>query len=240
MDETTEGPEFLALREVTVVRGGRTILRVEGLRIGPGSRVAVVGPSGSGKSTLLRLCSFMLRPAAGSVTFRGRTPASQELPILRRSLPLVAQEPLLAADTVRASFLLPFAFASARAAAPPSPERMRECLELVELEPLYLERASGTLSGGEKQRAAIACALCLEPEALLLDEPTSALDLVTASRLFDNITAHRPELTLLLSTHSPELIERTGSQVLVRAGRIERVAHGLDLEALKLFLERSS
>ncbi|MEA1997513.1 MAG: ABC transporter ATP-binding protein, partial [Gemmatimonadota bacterium] len=88
-----------------------------------------------------------------------------------------------------------------------------------------------------KQRVAIARALSLRPEVLLLDEPTSALDIVTAEKIFDNINSRFPSLTMIVGTHSPELISHTRLQVLLKDGRISAIKENLSIAGLKKFLD---
>ena len=149
---------------------------------------------------------------------------------------MTEQEPVLWGETIRDNLILPFTFHSAGKDQAPDWEKLVSLLECVQLEPSILDDPVSSLSGGEKQRIAIARALCLEPEALLLDEPTSALDLVTAERVFDNIINRFPGISLIVVTHSPGLIERTQKQVLLQQGRIISVERNLSPGSLKDFL----
>lgn len=226
------------LQNVNVNISGKTILAGIDLCLPEGVRAAIVGPSGSGKSTLLKLLCFMVKPSSGSVEFDGQRASALSIPALRRKIPLTYQEPVLWGETVAENFTLPFTFNSAIGERGPSDEEIAAYLECVELDPEFLHKRVDTLSGGEKQRVAIARALCLKPRALLLDEPTSALDLVTAENIFNNITASLPGLALIMATHSPELIQRTRMQVLIKDGRIQSVEESLDISKLKKFLDK--
>jgi len=217
--------------------GGKRLLSGIGFSLPSGRWSAVSGPSGSGKSTLLKVLSVLLRPSAGSLLIQGAPPERRSVTALRRRLPLVMQEPVLLGRTAREDLAEAFAFEAAEGAEPPSGERLDNLLAAVELPREILDRDSARLSGGEKQRVAIARALALEPQALLLDEPTSALDLVTAERVFDNLARHWPGLSLVLVTHSKPLIDRTATQLLLREGRLEKVAHDLTDSELRQFLE---
>jgi len=227
---------MFTLRNVEVTLNGKTILQDIDLHLPEGVRAAVVGASGSGKTTLLKLLCFMVRHCAGTVEYRGRLVKATEVEKLRRKIPLTHQEPLLWETTVFDNLTLPFTFRSARGVEVPTREQLADYLECVELDPGFLEKPVRNLSGGEKQRVAIARALCLEPEALLLDEPTSALDIVTAEKIFDNILARYPSLTLIAVTHSAALIARTDRQILLRQGRLHSVEEGLTASRLKKFL----
>ena len=231
---------MIVLRGVAVSLAGKKILQDIDLELGESTRTAVVGQSGSGKSTLLKILCFMVHPASGRIEYRGARIKPQSLPALRRKIPMTEQEPVLWGETVRENLTLPFTFHSAGKDQAPEGEKLDGLLECVRLEPDILDAPVSSLSGGEKQRVAIARALCLGPEALLLDEPTSALDLVTAQRVFDNIIKRFPGIALIVVTHSPELIERTQKQVLLRQGRIISVERNLSPASLKKFLGSES
>ena len=225
------------LEQVGVVLGGQTILSGVDLSIRSGARTAIVGRSGSGKSTLLKLLCFLLRPSTGTVTFRGIQPRPDEMTHTRRMLPLVHQEPILWGDTVAENLSMAYTYASADGAKAPPEDELAGLLEATGLDREMLHARTEKLSGGEKQRVAVARALALHPEALLLDEPTSALDLLTAEMLFDSLTDSFPELTVILVTHSPSLVERCSTQILLEDGRVRAMKSGIRADELRKFLE---
>jgi NitT/TauT family transport system ATP-binding protein len=133
--------------------------------------VSVIGPSGCGKSTLLSIIAGLLEPSSGDVQIAGRPPAAARA---AHELGMVFQQPvLLPWRTVRANCrLLPEV---ARIASNEIEARIDELLELVGLTE-FADRYPNQLSGGMRQRAAIARALCLDPLLMLMDEPFGALD----------------------------------------------------------------
>lgn len=188
----------------------RPLLENVDLTIEPGDFVCLLGASGSGKSTLLRLMAGLLAPNSGKLQ---RSPGP---------LSFVFQEPrLLPWRTVRENVLLPFEFPSAGPAR--DPEELLRRVGLWEFRGLFPHQ----LSGGMKQRAAIARALITEPELLLMDEPFSALDEATRYDLEDLLRDlwSRRRMTLVFVTHSiPEsvflgerilLMSRQGGRFLV-------------------------
>jgi NitT/TauT family transport system ATP-binding protein len=202
---TSLGAGRLVARDVTVRFGGPTgMLAIDGmdLEVERGEVVAVIGPNGCGKSTFLRVVAGLLAPDRGAVILDNR-PIQGPDP----RIGLVFQEPrLLPWRSVAENVTYPLELAGwsrERRA-----ERLRELLGLVgltaagEVRPVHL-------SGGMRQRAAIARALALSPELLLLDEPFSALDALTRERFNLELLDlwEKTDTTIVIVTHSiPEAI----------------------------------
>ncbi len=172
------------------------------LEVGPRSVVALVGPNGCGKSTLLRVIAGLLPAAAGTVEVEGRPVAGPD-----PRVGLVFQESrLLPWRTALANVSFPLEVAGHPRAAREA--RARDLLALVGLREWEGARP-GELSGGMRQRLAIARALALEPSVLLLDEPFSALDALTRERFNVELLRlwERIGTTIVLVTHSiPEAV----------------------------------
>ncbi len=182
-------------------RRGVTVEAIRGmdLTVTAGEFLAIVGPSGCGKSTLLHLVAGLGQPTSGTVRMGGAAP--EEL-VRRHRLGVAFQDPaLLPWLSLEANLALPFKLAGI----PVNHERVQGLIELVGHKGFERTRPAH-LSGGMRQRAAIARSLCLEPDVLLLDEPFGALDAVTRRRL--NIELERiwrdRAITTLLVTHSVE------------------------------------
>jgi len=184
--------------------GGRDLEVLAGidLEVQRRSVVALVGPNGCGKSTLLRVVAGLLRPTGGEVEIEGRPVAGPD-----PRVGLVFQEPrLLPWRTAAANVAFPLEVAGVPAAAREA--RARELLGLVGLRDWARARPA-ELSGGMRQRLAIARALALEPSVLLMDEPFSALDALTRERFNVELLRlwERTGTTILLVTHSiPEAV----------------------------------
>ena len=196
------GAGRIRLRDVAVSfpagRGERlTALDGVDLDVEPGQIVALIGPNGSGKSTLLRVLAGLLRPDRGEVSIDGR-PVDGPDP----RVGLVFQEPrLLPWRTTAANIGYPLELAGMDRA-----ERDRRVAALLETVGLRgAERqVPSQLSGGMRQRAALARTLALEPQVLLLDEPFSALDELTRERLNLELLAlaAATRTTMVVVTHS--------------------------------------
>ena len=216
--------------------GGR-VAAVESIAftVAPGEFVVLIGANGTGKSTVLRLLAGLLRPAAGSVAIDGQPIGGPD-----PRIGLVFQEPrLLPWRSILANVAFPLELAGwprdRREA------RAREALRLVGLRDVDDDRPH-QLSGGMRQRAAIARALALEPAVLLLDEPFNALDALTRERFNVELQAIWRETgtSIVLVTHDiPEAVF-LADRILVLAGRPGRIvgevpdtlAHPRDLLAL--------
>jgi NitT/TauT family transport system ATP-binding protein len=195
------GIEIHELTKQYSPRRGETVdaIRRVNLSVASGEFLAIVGPSGCGKSTLLHVVAGLEPPTSGTVRIGNTAP--EEL-VRRHRLGIAFQDSaLLPWLSVRGNLALPFKLAGV----PVNAQKIEDLIALVGLKGSERSRPS-QLSGGMRQRTAIARSLCLDPEVLLLDEPFGALDAVTRRRL--NIELERiweaRAITTLLVTHSVE------------------------------------
>ncbi len=213
------------------------------LDVDEGEFVLVAGPSGSGKSTLLRSLNglvphFTGGSITGSAIVAGHDPIAEGPQTLSRVVGFVFQDPesQFVMDRVEDEI----AFALENAAVPPTEMRMRveEVLHLLDLASLR-DRALDTLSGGEKQRVAIATALAFRPRILALDEPTSQLDPQAAAEVLQALVRLNQDmgLTIVLAEHRLErilpyvdrMVYLPGSGDGVVTGPTRRVLRQIDL-----------
>jgi len=176
---------LVALDGVEVVRDGTAILSLDRLEVREGELLALLGPTGAGKSTLLRVLHLLEKPATGSVSWRG-TPVSWPPPLeLRRRISMAFQDPLLFSGTTLENVLYGLSVRGETGSA--ARRKATEALRLLRVDDLA-DRRARTLSGGEAQRTALARALVLRPELLLLDEPFAALDAPIRRHLLEELT----------------------------------------------------
>lgn len=216
-------PPVIALHGIRVSRGGKVVLEIPELAVATGEVLAVIGPNGAGKSTLLRVMGLLETPSAGSVRFQGDRVSSADGLAIRRRMASVFQLPLLTDATVWDNVTLGLGFrgVDGEQAVP----RVGEWLEQLGIAHLARRRAR-TLSGGEAQRTALARALVLDPELLLLDEPFSALDQPTRESLIEDMARilHGRRTTTVLVTHDRGEAQALGDRVAVMLeGRVHQV-----------------
>ncbi|MCA1847823.1 MAG: ATP-binding cassette domain-containing protein, partial [Actinobacteria bacterium] len=183
-----------------------------------GEYVGVVGPNGGGKSTLVRLLNGLLRADSGSVRVGELDPATEPY-LVRKRVGMLFQNP-------ENGLVAPFveddvAFGLENLGVPREEmrDRVREAIQTVGLEG-YERREPHTLSGGEKQRVALAGLLALDPEILLLDEPTSMLDAAGRREVLERLEALRGARTVLHVTHHLEELLGADRILVLNAGRL--------------------
>lgn len=204
----TDVDVLFELERVTYRAEGRTILDKVDLQIRQGHTYAITGPSGVGKTTLLRLLVGLILPEEGMVKTFGTDTRDLDRTALLDAVSVVTQHPLLIAGSVAENVR----YGAKRNL---SDTQLEDILKQLGLDAY----ATGTstmnkcvgfdaaaVSGGEKQRIAIARALARGTPTILLDEPTSALDVTTEERTIDVLKANAR--TLVLITHRPSVIAK--------------------------------
>jgi ABC-type lipoprotein export system ATPase subunit len=201
----------LVATDVTVVRGGRTILDRVGVTVGPGERVAVVGPSGAGKSTLLAALAGLEPPDAGTVHFGQSPVVPRRFGIVLQGYGLLAL--LTAAENVELAL---------QARRVPRAEVRRASAAALAAVGLAAraDHLVEELSGGEQQRVAVARAIVTGPAVVLADEPTAELDAESRATVLDVLLAADSPRTLVIATHDPEVARRCDRTVSLRGGRV--------------------
>lgn len=196
---------------------GPEVLRDVSFELAPGSFHFLTGPSGAGKTSLLKLMFLAVRPSRGLITMFGQDIATlprKEMPALRRRIGVVFQEfRLLDHLTTYENVALPL-----RIQGQPESTWRADVMELLAWVGLgdRIHAKPPTLSGGEKQRAAIARAVVGQPDVLLADEPTGNVDPEMGQRLLRLfVELNRLGTSVLLATHDRSLVDAAGAPELV-------------------------
>ncbi|MFQ5520091.1 MAG: ABC transporter ATP-binding protein [Candidatus Methylomirabilia bacterium] len=211
------------LSGIRVTYGQAVVLEVPRLEVRAGEILAVIGPNGSGKSTLLRMIGLLETPGVGEVRFRAEPVSKSRLLSMRRKMASVFQDPLLTDATVFDNVALGLRFHHIPASE--IGHRVRRWLDRFGIAGLATRQAR-TLSGGEAQRTALARALVLKPDLLLLDEPFSALDQPTREALIEDlgIILREDRIATVLVTHDRgEAMALADWVAVMKGGRILQV-----------------
>jgi tungstate transport system ATP-binding protein len=187
------------------------VLQIDRLDVQPGEVLCLVGPTGAGKSTLLRLLAGLEPPTSGSLHLGEHPLGPDDWPLeVRRRVTLVFQRPLLLSGTVQANVECGLRLRGLGRC----PARVKAVLDRLGLGGLAA-RGARTLSGGETQLAALARALVLEPEVLLLDEPTAHLDPARVALVEEVVgeAQRRLHSTVVWATHNLHQARRVAARV---------------------------
>jgi tungstate transport system ATP-binding protein len=203
---------LLTLSDI-IFRRGDFALRIEGLDLRGGRIYLLEGGNGAGKSTLLQLLALLLPPAAGTIRFAGEPVADEaQRQRLRRQITLVEQNPYLFDTSVYRNLAFGLRL---RARGGETQERhIRQALQRVGLAG-FEARHARALSGGESRRVALARAMVLRPQLLLLDEPTAGLDREVLP-IFEECLAALPGqgTTVVVASHDGDQSRRLAGEVL--------------------------
>jgi ATP-binding cassette subfamily B protein len=199
------------------------------LKIKAGDTIAFVGPSGSGKTTLIKLLVGLYKPTQGQLLFNDIDAQTINLDALRQRIGLVSQDTQLFAGTIRDNLL----FVNPKASD-------NDCLEVMKLaaaESILARSDKGLdskigegglkLSGGEKQRLAIARALLRQPDLIIFDEATSSLDSLTENEIITTIREiekARPEIIMVMVAHRLSTVAHAKTIYVLEKGKL--IEHG--------------
>jgi len=203
---------LLELSNISYVVKEKSIIRDVSLSVHEGEYLTVVGPSGSGKSTLLKLCSDLISPTSGIITYNGRDLTTIDPESYRKEVGYCFQRPYLFAKTVRRNILFPYDIRGME----PDMIRIKYLFDLLHMPIEYLERHNDELSGGEMQRVLLARAILNKPNLLVLDEPTQGVDMTGQAELYQLIhqTQKRLNCAILMVSHDLHIVMADTNEVL--------------------------
>lgn len=197
----------------------KDVLDINKLKFSADEITCIVGPSGGGKTTLLKLLNNLVSIDQGQVLYQGQSVEQWDPVELRQKVIMISQQPVTFTATVGEELQSGFKMTCAEV---PAEEELVDMMQQMQLNK-DLSTAVEVLSGGEKQRLALARSLLLNPEVLLLDEPSSALDQDTEEKVIQQLAnyAHHNDITLIMVTHSLNIAQEFGDNIVeIREGKI--------------------
>jgi putative ABC transport system ATP-binding protein len=198
----------------------QSILDIPALQINPGITV-LLGASGSGKTTLLKLLNKSISPTSGSILYTGSDLKKTPSVYHRRQVLMLSQQAAMFPGTIEDNLAIAFQFQERTA---PDAEMMQRMLAQVQLKKELSEPVLN-LSGGEKQRLALARVFLLDPAVFLLDEPSSALDDDTADAVIGLVVeqARATGRSIVMVTHSKAVASKFADEtILLKDGQVVR------------------
>lgn len=225
-----DNPGRLVFSDVSLSfsEGSRKVLDDISFEVRPGQTVALVGKVGAGKSWIAAMVPRYVDPTEGTIMLGGNDIRNYELKELRKIVGYVPQEPALFSDTVESNILFGRSGISRK-----DVDWAIEISQLkgeIETFPEGIYTRIGTrgvsISGGQKQRLALARALVGKPKILILDDCTSALDSNTENALWERLAEVMPGMNIILITHRPDVLESADNIIVLESGRkIESGTH---------------
>jgi putative ABC transport system ATP-binding protein len=219
---------IISIKNLKKSLDNKLVLNEINLDIKKGEIVGLVGPSGSGKSTLLRCLNRLIEADEGTIIYKKKSIKDIPPIQLRREIGLVHQESVMLPGTVFDNVSY-----GQNILDKIDKNHIIKCVNDVGLSIDFLDKDASKLSGGEKKRVALARALALKPNVLLLDEPTSGIDPKKVKTVEKNIVnfSKKRKLTVLWVTHYIEQAMRVSSKIAnLKDGLVKHVQDTCDFE----------
>ncbi|MEV8555073.1 dipeptide ABC transporter ATP-binding protein [Streptomyces sp. NPDC051917] len=206
--------------------------------LGKGETLGIVGESGCGKSTVAKMLCNLERPTAGSIRFKGEDItklSGKALKAVRRNIQMVFQDPYTSLNprmTVGDIIGEPYDIHPEAAPKGDRRRRVQELLDVVGLDPEYVNRYPHQFSGGQRQRIGIARALALRPEVIVADEPVSALDVSIQAQVINLLARLQSEfdLSYVFIAHDLSIVRHISDRVgVMYLGRIVEIGRDAEI-----------
>ncbi|MCL2116576.1 MAG: ABC transporter ATP-binding protein [Methanobrevibacter sp.] len=223
------GEPLIEIKDLSKISAeDKVILDNINLKIYKKQTLGLIGPTGSGKTLLLRIINILDKPSSGKIYYEGNDITNREDFKIRRKIAMVFQKPIVFKGTVFDNIYYGLKIRNKDKKS--SEEEVSNLLKMVGLEG-YENRKASTLSGGEIQRIALARALILKPEILLLDEPTANLDPGSTEKIeniIENIQQNE-DIAIVMSTHNLVQGQRLCDEIAIIKERIYQIGKTEDV-----------
>ena len=231
-DEEAQPNGDIVFSDVSVVYGGRSVLKDVSLTVKAGTRTAIIGPTAAGKTQLLYLLTGLLAPASGTITYGGKSLAAYDPVSLHRQIGFVFQDSIIFNLSLRENIAFSDIVDDASLEKAIQTAELRDFIDALPqgLDTIVSERGT-SLSGGQKQRIMLARALALDPSVLLLDDFTARVDPTTEQKILRNVHENYPGITIISVTQKISSIELYDQIIVLMEG--ELLATGTHEELLK-------
>jgi len=211
----------IVMENISLVYGHKSALKNVSIKIGAGTRTAIIGPTAAGKTQLLYILDGLLEPTAGAVYYDGKNINEYDKTSLHRQVGLVFQDSIIFNISLRENIAFSTAVTAADIKKAVAVSELNGFVDMLpdKLDTMVAERGT-SLSGGQKQRIMLARALALNPKVLLLDDFTARIDNDTEQKILENIRGQYPGITLVSVTQKIEPVTGYDQIILLMEGEV--------------------
>ncbi len=217
---------------INLVYGQKSVLKDVSVKIGAGTRTAIIGPTAAGKTQLVYILVGLLEPTSGTVNYDGKNINEYDKAALHRQVGLVFQDSIIFNISLRENIAFSTEITEADMEKAIAAAELGDFIEMLpdKLDTIVSERGT-SLSGGQKQRIMLARALALNPKVLILDDFTARVDPDTEQKILNNIRTQYSGLTLVSITQKIEPVKDYDQVILLMEGEVlARGTHGQLME----------
>ncbi|WP_231459997.1 ABC transporter ATP-binding protein [Pedobacter sp. Leaf132] len=219
-------------KNISLNFGQKPVLKNVSFKVGPGSKVAIIGPTAAGKSQLLHILTGLIAPSNGDAFYDGKIINDYNQENFYKQVGFVFQDSIIFNMSIRENIAFSDTVTDESLAKAIQTAELKDFVDALpeKLNTIVSERGS-SLSGGQKQRIMLARALAINPKILLLDDFTARVDTNTETRILNNIQQNYPSLTLISVTQKIASVTHYDKVILIMQGEI--IAEGTHQDLLK-------